>query len=417
MIGCNKLKEVFIMKTKDLPNVASALIEKMKSDGYSSSRIEDTTWILVHFFNYCVKHDIIQVTVPIAVEFVQESFGFDFYNTTSRFQTVLRRPLLILFEFEEFGNYKKTHQRGSTTKIPLIYETVYREFVDHVNLMPIGLKTRERKIWSFTKYLEYLESTGILTLSQIEYNTVHEYIASLAGFAPATVRVIKTNLREAYDWMYEKKYVRFSGRQMFPVIRKDPRNKLLSYYSKEEIRQLVSCIDTETAAGKCVYAIICLLTYLGMRAGDVIALKFRDIDWDKGVISYSQQKTGNPLTIPLLDEVKFPLLDYIRNGRHESADPEYIFVTLYAPYTKYSCTSSVFRMVEKCMQTAGIDYEGRHHGPHSLRHSLATNMLAENVPISAISNIMGHSSTKTTEIYLTVDETHLKEISLEVPNA
>ena len=98
------------MKTKDLPNVASALIEKMKSDGYSSSRIEDTTWILEHFFNYCVKHDIIQVTVPIAVEFVQESFGFDFYNTTSRFQTVLRRPLLILFEFEEFGNYKKTHQ-------------------------------------------------------------------------------------------------------------------------------------------------------------------------------------------------------------------------------------------------------------------------------------------------------------------
>ena len=84
MIGCNKLKEVFIMKTKDLPNVASALIEKMKSDGYSSSRIEDTTWILEHFFNYCVKHDIVQVTVPIAVEFVKESFGFDFYNTTSR---------------------------------------------------------------------------------------------------------------------------------------------------------------------------------------------------------------------------------------------------------------------------------------------------------------------------------------------
>ena len=103
MIGCNKLKEVFIMKTKDLPNVASALIEKMKSDGYSSSRIEDTTWILEHFFNYCVKHDIVQVTVPIAVEFVKESFGFDFYNTTSRFQTVLRRPLLILFEFEEIG--------------------------------------------------------------------------------------------------------------------------------------------------------------------------------------------------------------------------------------------------------------------------------------------------------------------------
>jgi site-specific recombinase XerD len=40
--------------------------------------------------------------------------------------------------------------------------------------------------------------------------------------------------------------------------------------------------------------------------------------------------------------------------------------------------------------------------------------MRENVPLSAIANILGHSTTKTTEIYLTVDETHLKELSLEV---
>ena len=68
------------------------------------------------------------------------------------------------------------------------------------------------------------------------------------------------------------------------------------------------------------------------------------------------------------------------------------------------------------METAGINYEGRHHGPHALRHSMATNMMSENVPISVIVNILGHSSTKTKEFYLTVDETHLKERSLEVPH-
>lgn len=404
------------MKTNDLPAVTDALINKMKADGYSQSRMEDTRWILGHFFHYCNKHGIKLITVPIAVQFVQDSFGFDYYHTTSRFQTVLRRPLLILFEFYEFGNYKKTHQRGSTTQIPLIFEAVYREYVEHVNCMPISMKTRERKIWSFTKYLEYLESVGTVRLSQIQFNTVHDYIRSLTAYAPATLRVTRTNLREAYDWMFGKKYVPFSGRQMFPLIRKDPRNKLLSYYSKEEISQLLSCIDTDTPSGKCMYAAICLLAYLGMRAGDVIALKFSDIDWTKDTISYTQQKTGNLLTLPLIDEVKYPLIDYIKNGRHESADQEYVFVTLYAPYTKFSCTSSLFRMVEKCMQTAGIHYEGRHHGPHSLRHSLATNMMSENVPISAIANILGHSSTRTTEIYLTVDETHLKELTLEVPN-
>ena len=68
------------------------------------------------------------------------------------------------------------------------------------------------------------------------------------------------------------------------------------------------------------------------------------------------------------------------------------------------------------MKIAGIEFEGRHHGPHALRHSLATSLMNENVPLSSISSILGHKSTKATEVYLTVDETHLKELSLEVPH-
>lgn len=405
------------MKTKDLAAVADALYQKMETDGYSEQVIGTARWIIGHFQNYCIGQEIPFVTVPVAVKFVAECFGFDYYNTVTPMQTVVRRPLLILFEFDESGNYCKTHQRGSTTEIPLAYKDLFLEYRETVNKLALCQNSKERKLWIFTKYFGYLEQNGILNTVDIQFQTVHDYINSLDTYAPATIRCVKTVLREIYDWLYSKKYLPFSGRQAFPIIRKDPRNKLLSYYPKEEIQQILSCIDTETPSGKCIYSIICLLTYLGMRAGDVIRLKFSDIDWNAEVIHYTQHKTGNPLSLPLLDEVKYPLLDYIKNARHESADPEYIFVTLYAPYTRFHDTSSVFRMVEKCMQTAGINYEGRHHGPHSLRHSLATNMMAENVPISAIANILGHSSTRTTERYLTVDETHLKELSLEVPNA
>ena len=68
------------------------------------------------------------------------------------------------------------------------------------------------------------------------------------------------------------------------------------------------------------------------------------------------------------------------------------------------------------MTLAGLDFSARHHGPHALRHSLATNLMNNNVPISAISSLLGHTSTITTEIYLTVDEKNLKNLSLEVPN-
>jgi site-specific recombinase XerD len=68
------------------------------------------------------------------------------------------------------------------------------------------------------------------------------------------------------------------------------------------------------------------------------------------------------------------------------------------------------------MNIAGIEFEGRHHGSHALRTSLASDLLQNDVPISAIAGILGHSSTRATEAYLTIDETHLKELTLEVPN-
>ena len=50
-----------------------------------------------------------------------------------------------------------------------------------------------------------------------------------------------------------------------------------------------------------------------------------------------------------------------------------------------------------------------------MSHSLATNMLGADVPVSAISDVLGHDSTKTTEIYLTVDLAHARKLALEVP--
>ena len=144
-------------------------------------------------------------------------------------------------------------------------------------------------------------------------------------------------------------------------------------------------------------------------------MKLENIDFANNSIKIIQRKTNKELILPLIDEVKFPLLDYLKNGKNPSADKEYILSTMYAPYTKFNNTSSIYRMVSRTMKIAGINFENKHHGPHALRHSLATNMINNNVPISAISNVLGHSSTKTTNIYITKDTTHLRELTLEVP--
>jgi site-specific recombinase XerC len=67
------------------------------------------------------------------------------------------------------------------------------------------------------------------------------------------------------------------------------------------------------------------------------------------------------------------------------------------------------------MRLADIGFEERKHGPHALRHSLASNLLSLNEPMPVISEILGHSNTESTMCYLRVDFMQLKQCALEVP--
>ena len=66
------------------------------------------------------------------------------------------------------------------------------------------------------------------------------------------------------------------------------------------------------------------------------------------------------------------------------------------------------------MRTAGIKVQnGKKHGPHALRHSLASALLEENTPLPIISEVLGHTNTESTSAYLKIDITQLRKCSLE----
>jgi len=402
------------MNANEIKSTAKGLYAKMQQDGYSQSVLDTTRWIINHFEKFCREKNIGEVNIPIIAEFLSEKYDIDYQNPTAGMQTVLRRPLLILMEFYESGSYLKSHQRGTTTEIPEVFADVYLACREFINSLDIGIKSKKRKLWIIVNFLTHLKNAGKKDIAAISANDVNQYIVSKADYALATKRLQAGTLREVLDWMHREKMISFSGRDAFPLIRKSPKSDILSYYSAEEIKTIMDSIDGNSMSGKTYRFIISITAFLGIRAGDLINLKFSDIDWSNNKISIIQEKTKTPLTLPMPDEVKFPLLDYLKNARHASADDEYVLVTSYAPYTRIQQTGSIYRMISKCIERSNVSVNGRRKGPHALRHSLATNLLNENVPLSAIANILGHSSTRTTEIYLSVDESKLKELSLEV---
>ena len=378
------------MNTNEFIDFIPIFFEKLKEDHMSQSVIDTNKWVINHFKKYCLRNNIQEINMEIIKEFYSRQYDIDIYNFKCSIQTVLRRPLLIFTEYFETGSYYKTHQKSVKTKVNEKFFDLFSEIqMDFINTQDIVFKSKERKLWVIAKFLNYLSTCDIPSIANLEISHVSNYINKISiQYAPESIRIQKTVLRETLDYLYNKNHITFSGRTAFPLIKKDNRRKLLTTYTLEEITKILNVIDTSSANGKEVYCIISLIAFLGLRVGDVINLKFDNIDWENNQINIVQQKTNQHLTLPLIDEVKFPLLDYLKNGRHPSIDKDYILTTLYAPYTRIKSNSTVHRALSRAMDLAGVNYEGKHHGAHALRHSLATNMINNNVPISAISQVL-----------------------------
>jgi integrase len=173
-------------------------------------------------------------------------------------------------------------------------------------------------------------------------------------------------------------------------------------------------IEKTSKKGKRNYAIFLLASRLGLRASDICALQFCNLDWERNVINLVQCKTGKEIEQPLLAVIGEAIVDYIRNGRPKS-ESKTIFLTAVAPYTPIG-VSGLSGIISCVIFKSGIDVKDRHHGSHCLRHSLATQLLNQGTTLPVISQTLGHSNSQTTMIYLGIDVNGLLSCSLDVPS-
>ena len=159
---------------------------------------------------------------------------------------------------------------------------------------------------------------------------------------------------------------------------------------------------------------ILLATRLGLRSSDIRRLQLGNIDWDRNVISLIQYKTNKQTELPLLSEVGDAIIDYLLHGRPKT-NLKYVFLSLMQPYRMLG-DSAFTGIVIRVIRDSRINTNGRHHGAHSLRHSLATTLMNNGTDLPVISETLGHKSTESTMYYLNVNISNLLECSHEVPS-
>lgn len=119
---------------------------------------------------------------------------------------------------------------------------------------------------------------------------------------------------------------------------------------------------------------------------------------------------------PLLASVGNAIIDYLKYGRPDSEAGEIIVAAKGCSKGLPLASPTIHSIVSRYMREANIPHwKEKKHGPHSLRHSLATNLLKKNVSMPVISTVLGHQHTETTKIYLKVDIDSLARCTLPIP--
>jgi integrase len=185
-------------------------------------------------------------------------------------------------------------------------------------------------------------------------------------------------------------------------------------WKSADIDAVLKAVDRESPTGKRDFAILILACRLGIRVGDIRALKLDNVDWHRRCLSFRQAKTGGALELPLDDEIAEALIDYLRNGRPPTEYRE-VFVRVNAPFTPFSATDNLYQILEKYRRLAGVELPARsRRGLHSLRHSVASRLLSSGVPLEEVGSILGHQSLDATRVYTSVDIDALRTAALEL---
>jgi site-specific recombinase XerD len=179
----------------------------------------------------------------------------------------------------------------------------------------------------------------------------------------------------------------------------------------ETVQELLCSIDRNTPMGKRDYAMFCLIATYGLRACDIVALKLDDIKWRQERIEVSQTKTGNPLELPLTDEVGSAIYDYLKEVQRYGNYRE-VFLRIRAPGGILKSTA-VIEAFQCWSRKSGLDIP--YKGVHCLRHSYALYLFRRGLPLKIIGDLLGHRTPESTGVYIRLTTEDLREVALNVP--
>lgn len=183
--------------------------------------------------------------------------------------------------------------------------------------------------------------------------------------------------------------------------------KLPDTLSLNEIDKLIEAIDLSKQEGHRNKAIIETLYSCGLRVSELVSLKISDLFFDEGFIKVTG-KGNKQRFVPIAKSTQNLIDIYRKNIRNHlqinKKDEDTLFLNRRG---KQLTRAMIFTIIKNLAESINLK---KNISPHTLRHSFATHLLENGADLRAIQMLLGHESITTTEVYVHVDRTHLKQV-------
>jgi len=388
----------------------------LKQQNYSPHTINRYRQCYDGLLKYTRERGIKDYSVSIGLEFINYKFGLkieDMYCRQPINASSFLRALQVLWDYLEYGriSFKKRSSK-KPFKCPVQFTKEYKAFREICILRGYSPRTNTSIFYTLQKFLIFLDDQTVDSSNGITGPHLIKFISSYSKNNTSTIATIVSILRNYITFLHQENYMIADISGCLPKVRIMRDAFIPSVWKGGDVKKLLSAIDRKNPTGKRDYATILLVVRLGLRVGDIRSLKMEDLNWDRKLLTIVTQKTRQPLELPLLEDIGWAIIDYLKNGRPQTMSDN-LFIRHNAPYNGFSDGNSLDKMLSGYMNKAGILMRGQKHGLHSLRSTLASLMLEKGTPLPVISEALGHQNINTTSIYIKVDMKGLRNCIMD----
>jgi len=290
-----------------------------------------------------------------------------------------------------------------------------REYNTHVNILGYSDNGSRIKYSNALEFLTWLEVNDIPEIKKVttaQIKTYYEHLKSRPHKKQGGILSINTishhmqSLRQLFSMLQSRGEI--IKNPMSIIKYSNPQKKISPriILSIAEIKQLYHASETLQER-----VILSIAYGCGLRAMELVAVNTNDILLNAGIIIVPKGKGNKRRVIPLSNQVRQDIENYINNERPlyttDNKEKALLLNIKGVRLRKYTCRKILTKIIER---TGNETIKRKKIAIHNLRHSIATHLLEQGVPVEHVRTFLGHSQLETTEIYTRVNQKQLREL-------